>query len=241
MRAISFLVDGLTLRGTIYYPAKQKEKNPAVYFLHGWSSSEETTKKRAEALAKIGFIAMTFSMRGGGKSDGDITQYFRKDFLQDALGAYDFLSQQSGVDKNNISVIGASFGGYLATLVTRQRKVNNLVLRVPGNYTGELTINHSIFSGDNSATVVGPKFNAVIGKKTYSLDALHHFSGNVLIIESENDNIIPHDVIKDYLDAVQDKSKLTHVIMKNADHQLSDEVQKEQYSEILVDWFSDKV
>lgn len=241
MHEVSFDVDGLTLRGTIFYPEKVKEKNPAIYFLHGWSSSESSTKGRAEGLAKAGFIAMTFNMRGCGRSEGDIRKYVRKDFLNDALAAYDFLSEQPNVDKNNISLIGASFGGYLATLVTRERNVKHLVLRAPGNYAGDLSINHSVFSGDNSPAAVAHKFKEIVGKRTYSLEALHHFAGQVLIVECEKDDIIPHGIIEDYIDAIQDKNKLTHVVIKNADHRLKDEALKEQYTKILVDWFKNNV
>jgi esterase/lipase len=137
MKKITFTVEGQKLEGTLFYPEKVKPKNPAVLFLHGWTSSEKSVQGRAEALSKIGFICMTFNMRGSSPSEGDITTLTRQDFLNDCLSAYDYLISLEDVDKENISIIGSSFGSYLATLVTKERSVENIVLRVPANFSNE--------------------------------------------------------------------------------------------------------
>src|SRR5690349_4858240 len=97
MTKITFIVDGQKLHGTLFYPEKPKSQNPAVLFLHGWRSSEKNILGRAEALAKLGFVCMTFNLRGNGTSEGDIALLTRQDFLNDALAAYDFLSKQQKV------------------------------------------------------------------------------------------------------------------------------------------------
>ena len=57
--------------------------------------------------------------------------------MDDVLAAYDYLSSIDGVDSKNVSAVGSSFGGYLATILSAKRKVRNLALRVPADYPNE--------------------------------------------------------------------------------------------------------
>ena len=76
---------------------------------------------------------------------------------------------------------------------------------------------------------------------TFALQALHDYEGNVLIIESEKDTIVPHPIIQNFIDAVKDKSKLTHIVMKDAPHSIKPGPFKEEVTRILVDWFKSKI
>jgi len=242
MQKISFIVAGQKLQGTLIYPEKIRAKNPAILFLHGWRSSEQYLLARAEGLAKLGFVCLTFNMRGSATSEGDITKLTRQDFLQDALTAYDYLANLKEVDKEKISVIGSSFGAYLACLLSGKRNIRNLVLRVPANYPDEGFDKPQIdFSGDNNPDVLRWRFNSLTKEKTLALKVLHNFSGNILIVESEKDELIPHQTIESYINAVRDKSQLTHTVMEGADHAMHDENFLLLYNEILIKWFKDKM
>lgn len=242
MKKISFEVEGQKLHGTLFYPEKLKSKNPAILFLHGWRSSERSSLGSAEALSKIGFICMTFTMRGHNGSEGDITKLTREDFLADIKTAYDYLIKKEEVDQEQINVIGSSFGSYMVSLLSKERKVKNLALRVPANYPDENWDRPQIdFSGDNNSEVLYWRFKSLKNKETYAVAALHTFEGNVLIIESEKDQLIPHETIENYLRTVPDHSKLTYIIMKGADHAIHNKEQREKYTQILTDWFKDKM
>lgn len=244
MQEISFSVDGQTLHGTLCYPKKVKDKNPAVLFVHGWMSNKETPSNKGvpEKLTQLGFICMNFDLRSHGESEGNREILSRQDYLNDLCAAYDFLALQEGVDKENITIVGSSFGGYLAILLTKQRIIKNLALRVPANYPDEgFNDSQFLFSGDDNPSILFPRFKALVGKETYAVRALQTFSGNVLIVESEKDETIPHEVIQSFLQAIQDKDKLTHIILRNASHSLRDQKIQLEYSNILVDWFKDKV
>ncbi|HWY79503.1 MAG TPA: alpha/beta fold hydrolase [Candidatus Sulfotelmatobacter sp.] len=242
MKKIIFFVEGQKLHGMLFYPEKIKQINPAILFVHGWKSSERSFVSIAEALTKLGFICMTVNMRGHNGSDGNINILTRKNFLDDTCAAYDYLTQVKEVNKKQISVIGASFGGYLATLVSKERNVKNIVLRVPANYPNVTFYEPQIqFSGDNNSDELQWRFKILGIQETFSLAALHLFKGNILIIESENDQLVPHVTIENYLRAVLDPSQLTYVVMKGADHSIHNEEQRNKYTEILTDWFQDKI
>lgn len=76
--------------------------------------------------------------------------------------------------------------------------------------------------------------------ETFALHALHNFKGDVLLIESEKDEIVPHPIMQNFINAVEDKSKLTHIVMRGAPHSTKPGPFKEEVNRILVDWFKNK-
>lgn len=191
----------------------------------------------AETLATIGYTSLTFDLRGMGVSEGDASVLSRADFLKDCIAAYDALVTWGGV--GSVSVVGSSFGSYMACLLTGSRPIKRLVLRVPANYPNE--------GYDTCQAVLSDRLDAVglaaerpVGS-TYALDLLRAFSGQVLIVQSGNDKIIHPETVKSFADAVANKSNLAYRVMQDAPHSLSasPELVKE-YADILMDWFSSK-
>lgn len=234
MKKVVFLVDGQKVKGTLIFPKVVKNKNPGALFIHGWTSSEEGYLPRAKAIAKHGVICLTINLRGHGKSDGRLGDFSRKDHLKDVITAYDFLVGQKSVDKNKIGVCGSSYGGYLASILTSKRKVKWLVLRAPALYPDEdfnlptaklIQKNINIYR----QTKISPKENL-------ALKAVSEFIGDMLLVESEKDETIPRQTIKNYLKAVNPKATLDHKIMKNSDHALTRKKWKLEFIEILSGW-----
>lgn len=239
MKDVSFFVDKQKLKGTLFYPKPLRTANPAILFLHGWTSSEIGYKPRAEALAKLGFICLTFDLRGHGKSDGKLEDFSINDHLKDAVAAFDFLASQENADKNKIGVVGASYGGYLASILSSKRSVKWLTLRAPAIYP-DGNFNRSTVSVLKDET----KFFNEMGsgdKNNSACRAISKFNGNILIIESKNDEIIPHKIIEAYINCVKDKNLLTHKVIKNADHPLLKEEYKKEFIKIMVDWLKVRI
>lgn len=67
------------------------------------------------------------------------------------------------------------------------------------------------------------------------------FTGDVLIVESEHDSVIPHQVIVNYREACVGAKSLTYRLMEGADHGLSNETWHRAYTAILVNWFNEIV
>jgi dipeptidyl aminopeptidase/acylaminoacyl peptidase len=61
----------------------------------------------------------------------------REDNLRDLLAAYDRLLAHPALDTSAIAVVGTSYGGYLASILTSLRPVRWLALRVPALYRDE--------------------------------------------------------------------------------------------------------
>lgn len=239
MQNVSFTVDGQKLVGTLQYPQDVKDKNPAIIMVHGWMSSQKRNVLYAQELNKLGFIVMTFDLRSHGESEGERSTLSREDYMKDMIAAYDFLIKQKGVDRGRIGIIGSSFGSYLAAILTSKREIRWLALRVPANYPDE---------GFDAPQVkyANAKTTAWRGEKlapdaTVSLRAIGEFKNDILIIESELDDLCPHQTMENYMHAVKDSSKLTHVVMTGADHSIKTEKFRAIFTEIIIDWFGKRI
>lgn len=236
MKQVEFTNEGEIIKGALFYPSRIVAENRAILFIHGWTSEQKWLAQYAEALSGLGAICMTFDLRGHGISEGDIKNYSRKDFLNDVLAAYDFLVKAKGVDRNTIRVIGSSFGSYLACLLTLERSVRDLVLRVPANYPDEgfdePHVNHA-----RQPHVIAWRDKPVEPNENKALKALHNYHGFVLIVESGKDESVPHQTIANYVNAIEDKGRLSYIVMQDAPHSLKDQKFREEYKQILVNWF----
>lgn len=238
MKKVSFTVDGLKLAGTIFFPPKPAEKNPAILFVHGWTSAQERSFQYAKALAEIGYICMVFDMRGHGVSVGDIATFTPKDFLHDVLVAYDYLLTVEGVDSKNISGVGSSFGCYLVAMASEKKSFQNLALRVPADYPNDIfdDLKHKN-SGSSNTEIVSWRKKSRGPNDSFALKAISKFKGNMLIIESEKDTVVPHETIANYINAVKNKKNLTHAVMLGAPHSLREGSFRDECQQILVSWF----
>ena len=63
--------DGTSLKGYVAYDAAKKGKRPAIVVIHEWWGSNGYVRKRADMLAKLGYIAIAVDMYGEGKQGND--------------------------------------------------------------------------------------------------------------------------------------------------------------------------
>src|SRR5690606_8217949 len=74
-----------------------------------------------------------------------------------------------------------------------------------------------------------------------ALAACAAFEGDVLIVESEHDDFVPHTTIMNYRAAFQRSHSLTHRIIDDADHALSTDESQVAYTSILVSWATEMI
>ena len=171
---------------------------PAVLFVHGWGGNQQQYLNRARAVAELGFICLTFDLRGHARSDGQREIVSREDNLRDLLAAYEVLAGRPGADPTALGVVGSSYGAYLAAIMTSQRAVRWIALRAPALY------NDAGWELPKRKLHEDPDFCAyrrrpVAPEENRALRACTAFRGNVLIVESEQDDVVPHPVIANYL------------------------------------------
>jgi len=230
------VVDDYSLSGLLMEP---RTGYPGVIFVHGWAGSQERDRDRAREIAQLGCVCLTFDLRGHGETAGDIKTVTREENLADLCAAYDKLVDHPGVDHSSIAVVGSSYGGYLAALMTAFRSVRWLALRVPALYR------------DSDWKV--PKFNLdrdelaryrrtlIPREENRALKECQRFTGDVLIVESAKDEIIPHTTVASYLASFVLARSVTYRVIEDADHALSDKSSLHAYNALLLRWFSEMV
>lgn len=221
---------------SMFYPTNIKDKNPAVLFIPGWTSSEASYHERAAAVTQLGYICLAITLRGHGESSGKLEDFSRADHIEDVLAAYDFLASQSNVDPENISVVGASYGGYLAAVLSGKRPIQHLVLRAPAIYANEnLTIPTAQLLQEREDDFFK---NFSLTPDNLATNGTAKIQGNLLVIESEKDQLIPSYIMKYYVDAKNPKTTVSHKIIHFSDHQLSKGEWQEEFIAILASFFA---
>jgi pimeloyl-ACP methyl ester carboxylesterase len=213
---------------------------PGVLFVHGWGGSQQQYVARAREIAALGCICLTFDMRGHARTESQQKCVTREDNLCDLLAAYDVLTRQRGVDASAIAVVGSSYGGYLATILTSLRPVKWLVLRAPALYKdSEWTMPKDQLRKLQQLDA----YRRMVVQTTDSraLRACAEYTGHALVVESELDSIVPAQVVANYRAALTQTSTLTYRVLEGADHALSSEACQQAYTTLLVNWLSEMV
>lgn len=213
---------------------------PGVLFVHGWGGDQRQYLGRARDLAAHGCVCLTFDLRGHAQTHALYDIVSREESMRDIVAAYDFLAAQSSVDSDSIAVVGASYGGYLAALLTGLRPVKWLALRAPALYKdSEWALPKSRLRLEQD--LENYRRQPVRAEESRALRACLAFTGDVLIIESESDSLVPHQVIANYREAFISAKSTTYRVISGADHALSDETSQRAYSTLLVTWLSEMV
>lgn len=233
---IELLVDDEVIAGTLLAP---QARMPGILFVHGWGGSQERDMLRGRHIAGLGCVCLTFDLRGHERTQQQKQSVTREQNLQDLLVAYDWLAQHPATDPERIAVIGTSYGGYLATILTSLRPVRWLAMRVPALYwDGQWQVPKQQLDRPRlmqyRQTRLGPEDNR-------ALAACAAFEGDVLIVESEHDEHVPHTTIMNYRSSFQRAHSMTHRIIDGADHALSSERCQQAYTSILTGWIGEMI
>ena len=225
------------LDGTVLAP---KTAVPGVLFVHGWGGNQEQYLERARQAAAPGCVCLTFDLTGHGRTLDEQQNVTRETNLQDLLAACDALVAHPLIDRDAVAVVGSSYGGYLAAILTELRPVRWLGLRVPALYLDDgwntpkraLHVEHDL---------VAYRKRIVPASDNRALRAAARFGGDVLLVESEHDEIVPHTAIASYLQAFLHAHSLTYRVIESADHGLSDDASQRAYTALVVNWLTEMV
>jgi pimeloyl-ACP methyl ester carboxylesterase len=212
------------LFGRVFEPREARTGRRGVLFVHGMGSSQVAYEPRARTLTeKLDAVCLTFDLSGHGGDADRFDRYSVFDHIDDLTAAYDYLVSRSDVDGARVGVCGASYGAYLAALLTAQRTVKRLVLRAPA-----LAIDIDPFAPSSvRAKPVPERFD--------SLAVLRRYGGEVLLVESEKDEVVPQSHIEKHLQALP---QATREVIPEATHALTDERWNRTFVDLTVRWFA---
>ena len=232
---VQIAVDDASISGTFITPGTLV---PGVLFVHGWGGSQQQYVARARAVAALGCICLAFNLRGHVETQPQFETVSRSKNLRDVEAAYDRLVAHRHVDPQQIAVVGSSYGGYLASILTTLRPVRWLGLRAPALYLNsgwdlpklQLRVDQDL---------VNYRRNIVDADTNRALQACKAFTGDMLLIQSEHDNIVPAEVLTSYRQASTQTRSLTYRCIKDADHGISSDEAQRAYTGMLVGWMKE--
>jgi hypothetical protein len=235
-RPIDISVDGKHIAGTLVGPDTLV---PGVLLVHGWDGSQDQYVARAHEIAAMGCICLTFDLRGHVRHRADRGTVTREDNLRDVLAAYDVLVGHPSVDPRAVAIVGSSYGGYLAAIASALRPVRWLGLRVPALYEdGDWNTPKNALDRDRLNAYRRREHDAHSNR---ALAACAEFRGDVLVVESEHDDLVPHTVIQSYMQALSRAQSVTYRVIAGADHALSEKGWQQNYTSLLVHWMTEMV
>lgn len=229
MTDLSFEVAGRRLAATLILPVQASDSPetskliPGVVFVHGLGADRQGYIKRAKVLAdKVGVASMAVDLSGHGNSEGDLRFLTLRDHLRDLSMANDVLAAVDRTDPDRIGICAASYGAYLAVLLTSIRPIASLLLRAPALY-GDESMNKPLDNLVTTATAGAGDFLAVLSS----------YTGRVMIVESDKDQVVTRDIVDNYLRRIQ-RGRLKTIV--GAGHVLNSPEQHALFMSYIVSW-----
>lgn len=233
---LDLAVGAQSVAGTLLSPPA---KLPGILFVHGWGASQQRDLDQARELAGLGCICLTFDLRGHARDSAQQKLVTREDNLRDLLTAYDLLAAHQHVDPQMMAVVGSSYGGYLAAILTLLRPVKWLSLRVPALYEDS---NWGVPKAAlERAALTHYRHLALAPNDNLALHACTRFEGDVLLVESEHDDFVPAQTIRNYRRAFEHVHSMTYRVIDGADHALTSEGARAAYASVLIGWASEMI
>lgn len=234
---VQIAVDSERIAGTFITPGT---RIPGVLFVHGWGGSQAQYLARAREVAALGCVCLAFDLRGHAETLTLFQTVSREMNLRDVVAAYDTLVERPEVDSESIAVVGSSYGGYLAAILTTLRPVKWLGLRAPALYRDSLweAAKLQLHKEQDLRTY---RSHPVEAEENRALQACHAFRGDILLIESELDTIVPNTVLASYRKAAKEARSLTYRVIEGADHGLTQERDQLAYTLLLLKWLKEMI
>jgi esterase/lipase len=186
-----------------------------VLWLQGWSSSMESHREGVERMAKA--TKMTFATldpSGHGTHKLPLDESNRRQQLNEVVAVYDELKN---FGYKNIIVIGGSFGGYLAALLTGVRDVHTAVLRAPAVYADDEldTVHKQTRKWKNPDRDQQDKANDPYIKDNEAVRSIANFDGFTYVLEHELDEQVPRIMPMTYF---ENAKRGNYIIIPNTPH-----------------------
>jgi pimeloyl-ACP methyl ester carboxylesterase len=181
---------------------------PQVLVLHGAGNSNRGRFRtlREELFAK-GISSVAFDFVGHGDTGGDLKSSSLSSRTRQACRVVDSLDLQQP-----FSVIGASMSAYTSVKLLERFRIKSLILLVPAMYT---SLAYSIpFNRGFSDIIRQPQ--SWVQSDAWRL--LADYTGRLLIVAGENDQIVPRDVLNRIYDSAVNAAERELYIAPNASH-----------------------
>jgi pimeloyl-ACP methyl ester carboxylesterase len=210
------------------------QRDPSLLLvLPGWDDAGKEQFERLEAeLSPAGWRCRRADLPDADWPAERRRHVSREDSLRQALKDHDALA--NGDHHPCVALLGFSYGGYLAALISARRTVSHLVLRSPALYPDD---DWTVPKEELDKRMLEAYRNRLHAPSdNRALAACAAFRGHALLVSSELDQVVPPTVVDSYSSALQRALTLEHKVLPGADHLLSRAEWRDQYHTMEVDW-----
>lgn len=144
--------DGTELAANVFIPVTDDpdEVFPAVVFINSWALEEHEYVAQAIELAEDGYVVLSYSARGWGRSGGLVTVAGPED-IEDLSASIDWLLAHAPVDADNVAVGGISYGAGIALLgLAREPRIKTVAAM-----SGWASLEQALYGGEATRLVWG--------------------------------------------------------------------------------------
>lgn len=202
------VMDDVRLSAVLETPEGAPESCPLVILLHGLTSAMNRphTLLAAQAMREAGFATLRFDLYGHGESGGEFHRHTLNKWISNTLAVIDHVR---GLGYNDLWLSGHSQGGLVAALAgaMERDRVRGLILRAPAFMIPRGAREGSLLGQDFDPEHI-PDVIPVIKGLTLSgnylreaqaisaEDAADRFRGPVLILQGDEDDLVPPEEVK---------------------------------------------
>ncbi len=226
---------GYQLEADLY----ERSSDEILLVLIGYSSSKESYHDLVTSLVEnTNTSALVVDYSGHGVSPFDLTDVSPAQNFLEVIQAFDWLREKYPTKK--INVMGTSYGGFLAVQLTKYRKFDRLVLRVPAIYKPEdFYTKWGIRQKDQEAYLKSEKEFRIDEQALAShplLARASKFEGKTFVVVHENDELVPRETTDAYINAFNADSYLAEGFAHS--YASGPEVEKPKYKKVIADWLN---
>ena len=145
----------VTLDTSLYLPLKTPA--PAILLAHGFTGDKNSVAAQARTLAEHGYVVLTWTARGFGKSTGEISMNSPKGEVADVSKLIDYLSTRREVIQQHtndplVGIAGDSYGGGISLMTAgHDQRIDAVAANITWN-----NLNHVLFPQNSEDPSPGP-------------------------------------------------------------------------------------
>ena len=220
------------------------ETSPLIVMAHGHGGSRQEGggyEQAAEAFARRGIASIRMDFPGCGDSREPFTENNLTNMIKDMQAARDYAETRASIDNERVGLLGYSMGGRVVALLSEidpsyrvmalwtpavspgaERELSSLggpntyyTLRQKARATGIATYT----TRWGSELALGPQWFTDI-ENSVPLDAVSRFTGPLLVLYGDKDDVVVPDVSEAAIRAAASSSDVVRHIVEDADHGL---------------------
>lgn len=205
-----FNTDDEIISGTILCN-KTSAVPPKFIFLHGAGASiKERVYGIAPSIIDVGTSILTIDFSGHGESTGELKKSSLEKRVNEAKHAINKFAS-----KESLTICGVSMGGYVAIKLLELYKIDTLILFCPAIYDKKA---YNIrFDAGFTEVIRTPES----WRNTDVLPLLEEFTGKLLIVMGDKDEVIPREVIELIINNAKKANKKEVYIIPDCPHRIN--------------------